>query len=135
MVFRHLDILFLNMLHADFLQMRTKIDILVGVRGSMMSVMTGVSARELYILPHFRTELFHRGVEHEEPAIQFEKSHDSICGSDRQTQTPREPVHIRLVCGIRLNTQQRRNCETPHRHRHSKTVEQDRIHERSATIL
>lgn len=135
MIFRHLDILLLNMLHADFLQMRTKKDILVGVRGSVRSMMSGVSPGEFNILPHLRAEFLHRGVEHEEPAIQFEERHDSIRSSDRQTQRPREPVHVRLIGGIRLNTQQRRNRETPHRHRHSETVEQDRIHARTATIL
>ena len=123
MVFRHLDILFFNMLHAYFFQMRTEIHILVGMCGPMGSVMPRISTGKLDILPHLRAQFLHRGMEHEKSAVEFEESHDSICSCDRKTQSPRKPIHILLICRIRLDAEKGRNGETSNRHCHAESIE------------
>ena len=123
MILRHLDILLFDMFHADFFQMRTEIHILVGVSGSVGSMVSRISPRKLDILPHLCAEFFHRGVEHEESAVEFEESHDSIRCCDCKTQCPRKPIHILLICRIRLDTEKRRNCKAPNCHCHTQSIE------------
>ena len=83
-VFTRLDVFIVDALHVDLFELCAIIDILIGMGGCLVSVVTGITPRELNVLPRLRTQSFSRGMQCIEPLIQFEQRCYSVGGGDRK---------------------------------------------------